>query len=310
MSGSLPYYTWTRSSSSLVSSSSSAPPYYHSPDPTTTSSSSDYIPPYITATYGAYGKEKRQVFGRPRCLRRLDRTSGLAGISDACNCLDIATPTPSQTVSTIVDPSTTVTFTNIIRTTTTFTTTPTVTVTQSVNQTSLTTTTTTSTTRLATTVPGTLTLTRTSISTLVGPSPTPSAFNIYYTLNASTPAHFFQAGPAPGGSGIVLAPEAQADFFAVDPMRRLLDATAGGLFLAKNTQDLYPFALLQGTAEDGNTAACAACGGRLQCDWPGTEGNVWALCYGFLALGRPEVFGLDADGDGDVDCEVVELRYK
>ena len=93
-------------------------------------------------------------------------------------------------------------------------------------------------------------------------------------------------------------------------MSRLVDITAGRLFMAKNTQDLYPFALLQTTADAANTPVCEACGGILQCDYPGTTGNVFALCYGFLALGQPGVFGLDADENGDVDCRAVDLRFK
>lgn len=307
----MPYYTWSRSSYvpyTSSSSSSAVPPYYQSPDPT---SSFSTLPPYITATYGAYGKEKRQVFGQPRCLRKLDRTSGLAGISDACNCLDIATPTStSQIIETQTDPSTTITRTQVIRRTSTYTTTPTITATQSVNKTSIFISTITSTTSLATTIPATLTITRASISTLLAPSPTPSTFNIYYTLNSTEPANFFRAGPAPGGSGIVLASETQADFFSVDGMSRLVDVTAGRLFMAKNTQDLYPFTLLQTVAEAENTPVCEACGGRLQCDFPGTTGNVFALCYGFLALGPRGVFGVDADGNGVVDCAVIDLKFK
>ena len=200
--------------------------------------------------------------------------------------------------------------TTTLRRISTTTTTPTITATQSVNRTQLFTDYITSTISTDTTVPATLTLTRTSISTIVAPSPTPSTFNIYYTLNASQPANYFQAGPAPGGSGIVLASEAQADFFSVDSMSRLVDVTAGDLFMAKNTQDLYPFALLQASAETGNVPVCEACGGVLRCEYPGTEGNVFGLCYGFLALGPREIFGQDADGGGEVDCEVVEMRYK
>ena len=108
----------------------------------------------------------------------------------------------------------------------------------------------------------------------------------------------------------MLANERQADFFTVDGMSRLVDVTAGRLFMAKNTEDLYPFALLQTTADVSNTPVCEACGGRLECDFPGTTGNVFALCYGFLALGPRGVFGLDADENGEVDCVVVDLLFK
>lgn len=295
-SGSLPDYTWTTSSSAASN-----------PTPSTYT-----LPPYITVPYGGYGKDKRQAtptFEVPTCLSKLASKSGLLGLQDACNCLDIATPTPSQIVQTVKDRSTTVTKTSIIRTDSTFVTTPTRTVTQSVNDTRIFTVTVSSPTSVATTVPGTLTITQTSIVTIKGPSPTPSSFNIYYTDNSTSTAtaHFFQADPAPGGDGIVITTKDGADFFSIDGMKRLVD---GDLFLTKNDVDIYPFALLQTTAENAYTAICDGCGGKLHCDFPGTTGNVFARCFNYLALGQPEYFGQDADGDGEPDCVVIDLLFK
>lgn len=124
------------------------------------------------------------------------------------------------------------------------------------------------------------------------------------------PAIFFRAIEAPGGSGIVLSPEAAADSFSIDAQGRLVDTTGGDAFIAKNSEDLYPFNLLQTTAANADIATCFACDGKLQCDYPGTTGNTFALCYGYLDLGPPSVFGKDSDGDGDIDCEPITLQFK
>lgn len=153
-----------------------------------------------------------------------------------------------------------------------------------------------------------------TVSTITTASPTPTNFNIFYSNSTSnsttTPVRFFQAGTAPGGSGIVLAPEAEADFFSLDSLHRLIDVSDGNRFLAKNTEDLYPFELLQTTASADNTPTCSACDNVLTCDYLGTKGNVFALCYGFLALGQPSVFGKDANGDGHTDCVPIKLHFK
>jgi len=155
-----------------------------------------------------------------------------------------------------------------------------------------------------------LTVTRTSVSIITTTSPTPSSFNIYYTLNSTQPASFFQAELAPGGSGIVLAPQSQADFFTIDGMKRLVDVTAGGLFIAKNTEDIYPFDFLKATADPRDTPLCEACDGQLTCNYPGTRDNVFALCHGFLALGPKAILDQDADGNGVDDCVRIDLMFK
>ena len=126
----------------------------------------------------------------------------------------------------------------------------------------------------------------------------------------SPPANFFKAITAPGGSGIVLASEAAADSFRLDFRSRLVDTTDGDAFIAKNTDDLYPFELLQTTAATKNTPLCSACNGALQCDYPGTSGNTFAMCYGYLALGQPDVFGKDSNHNGNIDCVPIKLQFK
>ena len=167
---------------------------------------------------------------------------------------------------------------------------------------------------MVTTESKTYTLTSVTTSILTTSSPTPTSFNIYYTNSSSgepnPPANFFKAVTAPGGSGIVLTPEAAADSFMLDSLDRLVDTTGGDEFIAKNSDDLYPFELLQTTAATSNTPICSACNGKLQCDYPGTSGNRFALCYGYLALGPPNVFGKDSNGDGLVDCVVIDLLFK
>lgn len=93
-------------------------------------------------------------------------------------------------------------------------------------------------------------------------------------------------------------------------MNRLVDITAGRLFIAKNTEDLYPFELLKTTADPEDTPLCEACDGELRCDYPGTMGNVFALCHGFMALGPKAILDKDADGNGVDDCVEIELRFK
>lgn len=158
-----------------------------------------------------------------------------------------------------------------------------------------------------------MTYTSVTISTSFTSLPTPSSFNIYYinsTAHQTSPSNnFFHAVTAPGGSGIMLAPEATADNFGLDDLKRLVDLTDGG-FLTKNTADLYPFEFLQTGATTLDTPICDACNGVLTCNYPGTIGNTFALCYGFLALGPPGVFGKDANNDGMVDCVPIALQYK
>lgn len=79
--------------------------------------------------------------------------------------------------------------------------------------------------------------------------------------------------------------------------------------MAKNSVDLYPFQLLKTKAPSVNTPVCSACGGALQCDYPGTTGNTFALCYGYLALGPVDIVGQDSDGNGNLDCTPIVVRY-
>lgn len=107
----------------------------------------------------------------------------------------------------------------------------------------------------------------------------------------------------------MLAPEAMADIFRIDELSRLVDVTTGG-FITKNTVDLYPFEYLQTGAATVNTPVCELCNGVINCNYPGTTGNTFALCYNTLALGQPRIFGKDADDDGLIDCLPIELQYK
>jgi hypothetical protein len=129
--------------------------------------------------------------------------------------------------------------------------------------------------------------------------PVPTLFNLYYynsTANlASPPANYFKAVPAPGGSGYVFESESPADNFELDSMGHLVDVTTGGQYLSKNTIDVYPFEYLRVTSEPDDTPTCYACNGVLQCDYPGTTGNTFAICFGFLALGSPDVFNSDGN---------------
>lgn len=107
----------------------------------------------------------------------------------------------------------------------------------------------------------------------------------------------------------MLAPEAMADNFRIDELSRLVDITTGG-FITKNTVDFYPFEYVQTGAATANTPVCEACNGIITCNYPGTTRNVFALCYGLLALGQPGIFGKDADQDGLIDCVPITLQYK
>ena len=104
--------------------------------------------------------------------------------------------------------------------------------------------------------------------------------------------------------------EAAADSFMLDSSNRLVDTTGGNAFIAKNSEDLYPFELLQTNASTANTPTCSTCNSTLQCDYPGTKGNTFGLCYGYLALGPSDVFGKDTNDNGDIDCFAISLRYK
>ena len=107
-----------------------------------------------------------------------------------------------------------------------------------------------------------------------------------------------------------MTPQAAADSFTLDSEKRLVDTTDGNAFIAKNNKDVYPFQLLQTKAATANTPTCSACNGVLRCDYPGTKGNTFALCYGYLALGPPDVFGKDSDNNGEKDCFPIELLFK
>lgn len=163
-------------------------------------------------------------------------------------------------------------------------------------------------------VNATSTLTVTSTSTTTTASPVPTQFSIFFTNSTSNltgpSTNFIKAVSAPGGSGFVLAPEAGADSFSLDSAGHLVDVTDGSQYLAKNTDDLYPFQLVRSKAPSKNTPMCSACGGALHCNYPGTSGNTFAMCYGYLALGPKNVFAKDSDGDGEVDCTPIKLQFK
>ena len=107
----------------------------------------------------------------------------------------------------------------------------------------------------------------------------------------------------------MLAPEAAADNFFINAFGQLVDITDGDGFLAKNGQDLFAFQLLKTKAASKNVPLCSACGGTLQCNYPGTTGNTFAMCFGYLALGPPDVFGTDPN-NGNKDCERITLHFK
>ncbi|KAK5175300.1 uncharacterized protein LTR77_000438 [Saxophila tyrrhenica] len=171
-----------------------------------------------------------------------------------------------------------------------------------------------STTSIARTVYSTFTQTKVITSVIATSSTAPATFNIYYvdsTDNSSAPHNnFFQTVRAPG-HGIVLANDANADSFGVDSLGRLVDLTLG-LFISRNTDNVYPWEFLVARAESANTPICSLCNGILSCDYPGTVGNTFAICEGALALGMPDVFhhDLGGDGDGDIDCRAIALQFK
>jgi hypothetical protein len=143
---------------------------------------------------------------------------------------------------------------------------------------------------------------------------TPTSFNLFYqnytdSGSPSPPAIYLKAVPAEDNSGLVIKPDASADNFAIDSLNRLFDLTAGG-FIAKNTKNIYPIEIIENTAAMNNTPTCSACNNVVQCDYPGTTGNSFALCYGYLALGQPGIWGQDSDGNGDIDCFPITLKMK
>ena len=107
----------------------------------------------------------------------------------------------------------------------------------------------------------------------------------------------------------MLSPQSAADSFGLDSQGRLIDLSDDNQFIARNTDDLYPFELLRTKAATKNVPICSACGGKLQCDYPGTSDNTFALCYGYLALGPKSIFGKDSDNNGDVDCTLIDLQF-
>ena len=167
------------------------------------------------------------------------------------------------------------------------------------------------------------TTTVTTTLTSTKPSPTPARFKIYYdsdapmpggnaTNSTMRPSTYFQSGPVPGGGdGMVLSTSRTAHDFKLDSEGRLVDLTAlGSLFLTKNTENLYPWTLLQDEASAADTAMCSACDGALTCGFEGEQEMVFALCFGYLALGEPSAFMVDgADADNDPDCQIVDLRH-
>lgn len=150
-------------------------------------------------------------------------------------------------------------------------------------------------------------------SRLTIPSSTPASFFIYYydpVSNATQPSpQFLSSDTAPGGSGLVLSPQSAADSFSLDTQGRLIDLSDDNQFIARNTDDLYPFELLRTKAATKNVPTCSACAGKLQCDYPGTSDNTFAMCYGYLALGPKSIFGKDSDNNGDVDCTPIDLLF-
>ena len=108
---------------------------------------------------------------------------------------------------------------------------------------------------------------------------------------------------------MVLASEVAGDVFTLDRRGYLIDLSDGKKFVAKNNNNVYPFDFLKTSPEKDNRLVCSACDGKLTCNYPGTEGNVFGLCYGYLVLAERGIYGIDSNSDGHVDCTEIEMQF-
>lgn len=102
--------------------------------------------------------------------------------------------------------------------------------------------------------------------------------------------------------------------FALDPQGWLRQASSLSLeetipyFIERNSRDPYPFLFVSENLSDfANVSQCSVCNSTLSCDYPGTSGNNFAYCNGFLALG-PDLGTSETDRVPSSDpCVRVEL---
>jgi hypothetical protein len=138
------------------------------------------------------------------------------------------------------------------------------------------------------------TVTTTKTTVVTRSSPAPSSFRIFYTNSTTDETFFAYAAPASSGNGMGIKFSTQADAWKLDAQDRLVDTNDKNFFITEQSGNVEPFVLLAKTAPTAETPTCSTCGGSLVCNTPGSTGNTFGLCFGFLALGKPSSFGANS----------------
>lgn len=175
---------------------------------------------------------------------------------------------------------------------------------------------------------------------MTSPSPVPSAFNIARLTsppaiqpnatngtitpitNGTTVLSYARIGQPVGASAPLMAFSAvsnvsnsTAAVFGLGPQGQVIlpdftsNSTNGStsyVFAGRAIPDFLPFLYLQANEDvsEAQVPVCSTCDGVLDCQYPGTTGSVFAICFSgqYLALGPAGSFS-GADGG----CEVVTL---
>lgn len=140
-------------------------------------------------------------------------------------------------------------------------------------------------------------------------TPTPSAFQLAYgeSLNGLSYARLSPDSERPGTKGTLIAfsNDNRAASFGIDDLSRL-KITSPNAIVDRNSRDPFPYLFADNDSPAfANALSCSACNGTLSCDYPGTTGNKFAICNGFLSLGVDSAFG---DGRDEGRCQVIELQ--
>jgi len=140
----------------------------------------------------------------------------------------------------------------------------------------------------------TATSSTTITTTITRASKAPRAFSLLYSDASSTTqnGHISTPSDRPGSSGTLITfkpDQALPDIFALNAQKQLT-TSSGDLVLEKNNRDPFPYLFLDNGTTAANSPVFSVCEGRLRAEYPGTQGNGFAVCDGFLALVVEAVF--------------------
>jgi hypothetical protein len=146
-------------------------------------------------------------------------------------------------------------------------------------------------------------------TTITRTSEAPRAFPLLFSDIASSTTsygHISRPTDRPGSSGTLITfrdGAINADLFSLNAQNQLVTSPSlDVLTLEKNSRDPFPFLFLENGTTVANTPVFSVCEGVLRAEYPGTQGNGFALCDGFLSLGVDAVTGAP-------QCQRISLGF-